>query len=178
MSKRELWIDYTKVIACIFVVLGHFFQSMVVSNVVPSTDLYEWFNQTIYYFHVPLFFICSGYLYQKSNKVKDFESWKRNVWKKLIVLGIPYTAFSSFSWILKVIFSNEVNNKTGGFIQTLLKEPMAPYWYLYILFFMFLIVPNFQDKKQMYIGLSLAISECSVRIIRICAGRYVKKERV
>ena len=70
VRTREKWVDDVKVIACILVVLGHFFQSMMKANILPENDLYGWFNTTIYYFHVPLFFICSGYLYQKYSKVK------------------------------------------------------------------------------------------------------------
>ena len=55
-KDREKWVDYVKVIACVLVVLGHFFQSMVKSTIIPDNDLYSWFNKTIYYFHVPLFF--------------------------------------------------------------------------------------------------------------------------
>lgn len=55
--QREIWVDNVKVIACILVVLGHFFMSMVTANVLSDTGLYQWFCQTIYYFHVPLFFI-------------------------------------------------------------------------------------------------------------------------
>jgi hypothetical protein len=55
--KREVWVDNVKIIACILVVLGHFFQSMTKALILPETDLYMWFNQTIYYFHVPLFFV-------------------------------------------------------------------------------------------------------------------------
>ena len=72
---REKWVDDVKVIACILVVLGHFFQSMTKSNILPENGLYQWFNTTIYYFHVPLFFICSGYLYQKYSKVNSVGSW-------------------------------------------------------------------------------------------------------
>ena len=61
--------DDVKVIACILVVVGHFFQSMVKASILPDSGLYEWFITTVYYFHVPLFFICSGYLYQKYSKV-------------------------------------------------------------------------------------------------------------
>lgn len=61
VRTREKWIDDVKVIACILVVLGHFFQSMTKANILPENDLYKWFNTTIYYFHVPLFFICSGF---------------------------------------------------------------------------------------------------------------------
>lgn len=31
--KREAWVDYIKVLACILVVLGHFFQSMVKASI-------------------------------------------------------------------------------------------------------------------------------------------------
>ena len=41
---REKWVDDVKVIACILVVLGHFFQSMTKANILPENDLYEWFN--------------------------------------------------------------------------------------------------------------------------------------
>ena len=89
VRTREKWVDGVKVIACILVVLGHFFQSMTKANILPENDLYEWFNTTIYYFHVPLFFICSGYLYQKYSKVNSVGSWYRNVAKKVLVLGVP-----------------------------------------------------------------------------------------
>ena len=45
---REKWVDDVKVIACILVVLGHFFQSMTKSNILPENGLYQWFNTTIY----------------------------------------------------------------------------------------------------------------------------------
>ena len=61
-KKRDYWVDNVKVLACILVVLGHFFQSMVKADIIADNSLYQWFNTTIYYFHVPLFFICSGYL--------------------------------------------------------------------------------------------------------------------
>ena len=84
-KQREIWVDNVKVIACILVVLGHFFQSMTKSDVLPANDLYQWFNQTIYYFHVPLFFICSGYLYQKLSVVNDAHSLGRNTYGTIIV---------------------------------------------------------------------------------------------
>ena len=82
VKTREKWVDDIKVIACILVVLGHFFQSMTKASIMPENDLYKWFNTTIYYFHVPLFFICSGYLYQKYSKVNSSGRWRRNVAKK------------------------------------------------------------------------------------------------
>lgn len=139
------------------VVLGHFFQSMTQANVLSANDLYQWFNQTIYYFHVPLFFICSGYLYQKLSVVNDVHNWGRNVLKKLLVLGIPYFTFSLTTWVLKTLFSSSVNSEIGGLGNTLFLHPTSPYWYLYALFFLFLITPTFCNKTMAVDGLIVAL---------------------
>lgn len=157
VRTREKWVDDVKVIACILVVLGHFFQSMTKANILPENDLYKWFNMTIYYFHVPLFFICSGYLYQKYSKVNDFTSWKKNVAKKALALGVPYVTFTTATWILKKVFSGNVNDQIGGLGDTLLLYPTAPYWYLYALFFIFLVTPTFSTMKTAVIGLIVAV---------------------
>lgn len=158
VKTREKWVDDVKVIACILVVLGHFFQSMTKANILPENDLYKWFNTTIYYFHVPLFFICSGYLYQKYSKVNSLESWRRNVAKKVLALGIPYVTFSTATWVLKKVFSSSVNDQIGGLGDTLFLHPTAPYWYLYALFFIFLLTPTFKSVKVAAVGLVVALA--------------------
>ena len=155
---REKWVDDVKVIACILVVLGHFFQSMTKSNILPENGLYQWFNTTIYYFHVPLFFICSGYLYQKYSKVNSVGSWCKNVAKKALALGVPYATFTTATWVLKKVFSSSVNDQIGGLGDTLFLHPTAPYWYLYALFFIFLVTPTFSDVKAAAIGLIVALA--------------------
>ena len=158
VRTREKWVDDVKVIACILVVLGHFFQSMTKANILPENDLYGWFNTTIYYFHVPLFFICSGYLYQKYSKVNSVGSWCKNVTKKSLALGIPYATFTTATWVLKKVFSSSVNDQIGSLGDTLLLHPTAPYWYLYALFFIFLVTPTFSSVKSAAVGLIVALA--------------------
>ena len=55
------------------------------------------FDMIAHYSAVQLFFICSGYLYQKNSVVNSISSWKENIVRKLIVIGIPYFVFSLFS---------------------------------------------------------------------------------
>jgi len=166
---REKWVDDVKVIACILVVVGHFFQSMVKASILPDSGLYEWFITTVYYFHVPLFFICSGYLYQKYSKVTSVGSWRRNVAKKVLALGIPYVTFSTATWVLKKAFSSSVNNQIGGLGDTLLFHPASPYWYLYALFFIFLLTPTFKSVKMAVGGLIVAIA---MKTIALSGGGY------
>ena len=166
---REKWVDDVKVIACILVVLGHFFQSMTKANILPENDLYEWFDTTIYYFHVPLFFICSGYIYQKYSKVNSVSNWCKNVAKKALALGVPYVTFTIATWVLKKVFSSSVNDQIGGLGDTILLHPTAPYWYLYALFFIFLITPTFSSVKAAAIGLMVAVT---VKLLILTGGGY------
>lgn len=158
VRTREKWVDDVKVIACILVVLGHFFQSMTEAGILPETDLYGWFNTTIYYFHVPLFFICSGYLYQKYSRVNSLRSWCRNVAKKALALGVPYVTFTTITWVLKKAFSSSINYQIGCIGDTLFFKPVAPYWYLYALFFIFLVTPVFHCDKAAKTGLFIAFA--------------------
>lgn len=154
---REKWVDAVKVIACILVVFGHFFQSMTKAEILPTNNLYQWFNTTIYYFHVPLFFICSGYLYQRYSIVDNVHGWSKNILKKALALGVPYITFSTATWVLKTVFSSSVNDQIGGLGSTLLLHPTSPYWYLYALFFIFLVTPTFKNTKAAVVGLIVAL---------------------
>jgi len=162
---REIWVDNVKVVACTLVVLGHFFQSVTTAAIVPATDLYNWFIQTIYYFHVPLFFICSGYLFQKYAKVDNWQSWRKNVLKKALALGVPYFTFSIVTWVLKRVFSDSVNTPIDGIVQVLFIYPTPPYWYLYCLFFIFCITPTFVSWKSAMYGLGIALIAKTIHIV-------------
>ena len=156
MKKQYIWINKIKLLACLLVVAGHFFTSMILCNIMETNIFWEWFLKTIYYFHVPLFFICSGYLYQNGYKITNLKEWKKNIAKKAIALGVPYILFSSITIIMKVMAADSVNNKAPNFINTLLFDPIAPYWFLYILFFMFVFTKNYQSKKNMIVSSIIA----------------------
>lgn len=68
--QRIVWIDWAKAILIFLMVLGHNFPV-------------RWQYDIIYAFHMPAFFIISGYLYHQ-------HSWKRT----LKSFGIPVMAFS------------------------------------------------------------------------------------
>lgn len=116
---------------------------------------------------MPLFFICSGYLYQKYSKVNSVGSWCKNVTKKALALGVPYMTFTTATWVLKKAFSSSVNNQIGGLGDTLLFRPASPYWYLYALFFIFFLTPTFKSVKIAVGGLIVATA---MKIIALSGG--------
>lgn len=156
-KNRETFIDSIKIYACVLVVLGHFFQSMTLSQIIGDNSVLSWFDTTIYYFHVPLFFVCSGYLYHKYTKIDSLHAWKNNAVKKASALLIPYFAFSLVTWLMKVLFSSSVNTQADGLFKTLFLQPFSPYWYLYTLFIIFLLTPALYSKKATLVTLVVAL---------------------
>lgn len=146
--KNNDWIDQSKGIAIILVVLGHAilgFQSS--SMFTEYNHVFDYINFTIYSFHMPLFFMISGYTYSKFEKVKNSKEYKNLITKKALNLLIPYFVFCSIQILIKSILSGSTNQTVS--IKDIVLLPIIPqeqFWFLYTLFFIFIIVV-FMDIK-------------------------------
>ena len=110
-----------------------------VDNYKNITTYIIWF---IYLFHMPLFMCLSGFLYLKNKKEFSWQNYKKFEVKKIINLMIPYIIFYLIFVGINIIFSNSVNTPRGmNEIIGIFNKPMAPYWFLYALMSIFLIVP-------------------------------------
>ncbi|OUP80852.1 acyltransferase [Lachnoclostridium sp. An169] len=149
-KNRIVWIDSMKLFACLLVVVGHLYMSMEAGGWIAGDAFYYCFPiQTVYTFHVPLFFVCSGYLYQCKKVEYSVRSHINNIKNKALNLGVPYLLFTLITLMLKIIFSDAVNNQATPVIRTIFWEPVAPYWYLYALFFIFCVIPRQKNKNNL-----------------------------
>lgn len=87
MSKRIRWIDIARGIAILFVIIGHSLGSY----------MGTYFANLIYVFHMPIFFILSGYLYHKRNPKKFLKS----SWFNLLV---PYIGTVIIAFVLLTFY--------------------------------------------------------------------------
>ncbi len=174
-EKRIVWVDNVKILAIVLVALGHLLQGLVKAGIIMQTPALTFFNTFIYTFHVRLFFICSGFLYQKTSAVNSLTSYKNNVLKKLIALGVPYLIFSAASYLLKTIFADSVNTQAGGFFETIFINPEPPYWFLFTLLIIFLITPTAENKK--WAGLIFAVS-AALYTVNLCILKYIPHSEV
>ena len=79
--KDIIWLDWARVIGIFLVVFGHMLQRIPLWQENIIFDVWNW----IYLFHMPLFFVISGYLYnQKGNNGLNKIFW---------VLVIPYLIY-------------------------------------------------------------------------------------
>lgn len=102
-KKREEWCDIAKGIVIILMIIGH------MPNYIPN-----FVRELIYSFHMPFFFIISGYWFNKDKYVfKDFFI------KKVKHLLVPYLIFSIVFFILLLLFSIYSDNDIERWIENI-----------------------------------------------------------
>ena len=171
MEKKERisWIDYLKVFACILVVLGHLIQSLQKSNFDNFENITSFINWFIYLFHMPLFFVASGYLYELKKKDFSLKQYKGFIFKKIINLGVPYLTFYLLYVLINIMFASSVNSPKGiNEIIGIVNNPMPPYWFLYALLSIFIFIPLLEkllkNKKNLIFIVLVCLKVLSVFI--------------
>lgn len=139
-EKRIEWIDTSKGIAIILVVMGHVVSSYHEAGLyLEKATVFNFFNQFVYSFHMALLMALSGYLYFLSSK-KSKKNKKMQVLSKTISYGIPYIIFSVLWTVMKMALSGLTNSAIT--LKDLLLIPAYPIsfmWFIYALMFMQII---------------------------------------
>ncbi len=133
------WILIAKGVGIVLVVIGHFYPQI-------SPAYWIEIRQIIYSFHMPLFFIISGYLYRYGK-----HSYRDLIKIKVKRLLYPFVTIAGFFYLIKylagrvVILEYAVNLDS---LYTLLADPVNSYvpllWFVHALFLMFALYPLFR----------------------------------
>ena len=124
------------------------------------------YSEIIYLFHMPLFFAISGFLYGYK-ELNNVEKPQNLIEKKLISLGIPYVVFSAIYVCFNVVMQRFVKTNTVANIKnlvTLLWNPVAQYWFVWVLLIYFIVVSYFGNtyskvKILMILGFAVSLLE-------------------
>ena len=118
MTKKRIdWIDIAKGIGVFLVILGH-------------ESLPKLAQNWIYSFHMPLFFILSGYTYKRK---KSFWEETRNMFKHLLV---PYIVYSVVFFLIDILLFGIKSEVIEGDIHSL-KNGQGSFGVLWFLLSMF-----------------------------------------
>ncbi len=121
------------------------------------------YSEIIYMFHMPLFFAISGFLYGYK-ELKTIGKPQELIRKKLICLGIPYVVFSTIYICFNVVMQKFVQTNTVTSMKsvaTLLWNPVAQYWFIWVLLIYFIIVAccgNTYTKLKLLTALGAGVS--------------------
>ena len=149
-NKRIEWIDSARGFAILLVVVGHVLGGYTGNYGVPLYQkIIDLIVDIIYTFHMPLFFMISGYVFG----LKKYNWSKSNyvvfVKYKAKTLLVPYFLFSTLQILIKLPLQGKIASVLSW--KNILLLPLIPvdqFWFIYVLFFMFCLSGLMDWKKQ------------------------------
>ena len=145
--ERNILVDRLKGYACFLVLFGHVIMGIRIAGV-DIPQLFWGIEKFIWSFHVALFLFLSGVVYKVTGEWRGKKTKCRFIIHKLYNLGVPYVVFS----IIYVLINSLVGEANTGFVISdifnIWKTPIAQYWFLYALFFLFVIWTLLSEKLK------------------------------
>lgn len=135
MAQRTDWIDCGKGLGIILVVYAHLLSSGYHAGLRIRHHFFLLSDSIVYSFHMPLFFFLAGLLVARSCKKRGPLLFLVN---KVKFLAYPYLVWSFLQGCAELFFSGHSHRGiTGGDILTIPYLPLAQFWFLYALFWMY-----------------------------------------
>ena len=162
-SNRLDWVDTSKGIGIILVILGHIWLSGLGQKYISS-------------FHMPLFFLLSGYVFS-FEKYRDVKHFLGSKVKRIL---IPYAWFSLITYVYWVLFERRVSGNMTSPVSTFINIVLCPgtdkylphnpaLWFLPCLFVvevMFYFIAK--NRKHEYLSIILLL----ISIVGYIIARY------
>lgn len=136
--ERNVLVDRLKGYACFLVLFGHVIRGIRTAGIdIPS--VFEGVELFIWSFHVSLFLFLSGVVYKLTGEWRNQKTKWKFIIHKLLGLGVPYVVFSSVYILINSLVGGANTQSSLIDILYIWKTPVAQYWFLYALFFLFCI---------------------------------------
>lgn len=153
-SNRLPWLDIARGMGIILVVIGHVGEGIINSGI-PFPAWIKLIVETIYTFHMPLFFWISGFLFLPSFQKHPDSFLKIKVGTVLY----PYLLWTIIQTLIEVGLGAYTNKGISiSELYPILWAPRAHFWYLHALFLISIFnyfVFKYQPKIALTLGLGL-----------------------
>lgn len=136
--ERNVLVDRLRGYACFLVLFGHVIRGIRTAGI-PVPQFFEGMELLIWSFHVALFLFLSGVVYRMGGEWRSHGTKRGFILHKLLGLGIPYVVFSIVYISINSLVGGANTQSSLTDILWIWKTPVAQYWYLYALFFLFCI---------------------------------------
>lgn len=139
-GKREAWLDGLKGFAILLVILGHVLSGYLDAGTFPAAyNSFYGVRSWIYSFHMPLFFLISGFTFTLAY-FPDGTLRKKRYGRQVCNLLWIYVLFAVLLWGIKQVVPGLVNETyTLEDLAGMFVEPLGNFWYLYVLLIFYLL---------------------------------------
>ncbi|HMG08151.1 MAG TPA: acyltransferase family protein [Mucilaginibacter sp.] len=153
-DQRLSWVDYSKGIGIVLAVYGHVIRGLKEAGAIDDGTFFRYSDTFVYSFHMPLFFILSGYFFYDSF-IKDPAKFTINKFKTLLY---PFVIWSLLQTLVEVLLNKFTNTKIPPeALITCIFIPRDQFWFVYALFFIFILnALFFRITKKFGLYISIA----------------------
>lgn len=130
-TARTSAFDVAKGIGICLMVYGHAWRGLERSGLADDTGFLSKIDYLIYTFHMPLFFIISGYLFDRRTLSR---SPRAMLWNAVLFIAIPYFVYMNLGLVAKLVMAPYVNRPIDQITWTTFFLPREHYWFLWALF--------------------------------------------
>jgi len=135
MAQRTDWVDCGKGLGIILVVYAHLLSSGYHSGLQIQEHFFLLSDSIVYSFHMPLFFFLAGLFVRQSCKKRGARAFLVN---KVKFIAYPYLIWSFLQGGIELFFTQHSHRGiTLGDIMGIPYLPLAQFWFLYALFWMY-----------------------------------------
>ena len=173
VKKRSDTIDMMKGIAMIMTIFCHAIQRAMPDG--PFSQTAVW--QFVHWWHMPLFFLVSGYLAAKSKQLGTAEFIK----KKTVRLLYVWFIWRWMEWIfMRFEFSgvrpfNNIPESFTGCLLSFVKSPFRPLWFtidLYLIFLLLCLIHVIAKNNKYLYGFLIALCIIASGVLYFVFRRY------
>ena len=154
--ERNVLVDKLKGYACFLVLFGHVIMGIRLA-VVNIPSFFEGVELFIWSFHVALFLFLSGVVYKETGEWRGKKTKVKFILHKLLNLGVPYLVFSVVYILINSLVGQVNTSSSARDILFIWKTPVAQYWFLYALFFLFLIWTVFSGILKNWVTMIIVL---------------------
>jgi fucose 4-O-acetylase-like acetyltransferase len=157
LAQRKDSVDVAKGVAIVLVVYGHALRGLLSADLISNDSIIIITDYIIYTFHMPLFFLISGFFFKSSSK----DGNKTKFWRKRVkTIVYPYLLWSLIQGGIQILLSNSSATNGSmdiGTLASIIWNPISPFWFLYALFFcqVFWFVVSNRIRPDVVVALSL-----------------------
>ena len=133
-AERIPWIDSVKFSGIFMVVFYHVVNGLDHSGIEIPGAVFET-HRIISDFHVPLFFVVSGFFFAAKYSDREVLSFTLKKWDRLIYLCLLWSVLQGVVQVAFTGYTNEPHNLSDVFSLSLVLNPKDQFWFLYALFY-------------------------------------------
>ncbi len=135
-SSRQSWIDAAKGWGILLVVVGHALRGLHNVGLLEPVGWSHALDAWIYSFHMPLFFLLSGFFIEKAVR-KPLDRALKDRAKTILW---PYLLWSVLQTLVQIRMSSFTSSQTDwSSLWSILWKPVMQFWFLYVLLLLSLI---------------------------------------